>query len=142
MRHARDGSVLDVGRKTRTIPRAIRRALLARDRRCQFPGCTVRRCDGHHIQHWADGGSTSLDNLTLLCRRHHRCVHEGEFTIVHRDQGGPAFYRPDGSWVETAPPMPRGDQESIPGPSQPRTRSLPGPLLALTRRRQSGSRTD
>jgi hypothetical protein len=90
MRHARDGSVLDVGRKTRTIPRAIRRALLARDRRCQFPGCTVRRCDGHHIQHWADGGSTSLDNLTLLCRRHHRCVHEGEFTIVHRDEASGA----------------------------------------------------
>jgi hypothetical protein len=66
MRHAGDGSVLDVGRKTRTIPPAIRRALLARDRHCQFPGCTGRRCDGHHVRHWADGGPTRLDNLTLL----------------------------------------------------------------------------
>ena len=67
MRHASNGSVLDVGRRTRTIPTALRRALLARDRHCQFPGCTARRCDGHHIRHWADGGATRLDNLTLLC---------------------------------------------------------------------------
>jgi hypothetical protein len=72
MRHTVDGSVLDVGRKTRTIPPAIRRALLARDSGCHFPGCTARRCDGHHIRHWADGGPTTLHNLALLCRRHHR----------------------------------------------------------------------
>ena len=114
MRHATDGSVLDVGRKTRTIPPAIRRALLARDRHCQFPGCTARRCDGHHIRHWADGGSTRLDNLTLLCRRHHRAVHEGRFTMVQRENGMPVFYRPDGTRVEIAPAAPRVDDDESP----------------------------
>ena len=111
MRHAPDGSVLDVGRKTRTIPAAIRRALIARDRRCQFPGCTARRCDGHHIRHWADGGPTSLDNLTLLCRRHHRAVHEEGFAVVRADDGEIVFYRPDGTCVETAPAMPRWETD-------------------------------
>jgi hypothetical protein len=81
MRHAADGSVLDVGRKTRTIPPALRRALLARDRQCRFPGCNARRCDAHHVRHWADGGPTRLDNLVLLCRRHHRAVHEEGFLV-------------------------------------------------------------
>jgi hypothetical protein len=112
MRHARDGSVLDVGRRTRAIPTAIRRALLARDRHCRFPGCSARRCDGHHIRHWADGGPTRLDNLTLLCRRHHRAVHEGGFTIVQRDECTPVFYRPDGSCVEIAPACHRGNLDT------------------------------
>jgi hypothetical protein len=103
MRHAPDGSVFDVGRKRRTIPAALRRALIARDTRCQFPGCTARRCDGHHIRHWADGGPTSLDNLILLCRRHHRAVHEEGFTVVRAGDGAPVFYRPDGTRVEVAP---------------------------------------
>ena len=68
MRHGPGGEVLDVGRKTRTIPAAIRRALQARDRRCRFPGCHSRHCDAHHLRHWADGGATRLDNLVLLCR--------------------------------------------------------------------------
>ncbi len=68
MRHAADGAILDVGRKTRTIPPALGRALRARDRGCRFPGCTARRCDAHHVRHWADGGATRLDNLVLLCR--------------------------------------------------------------------------
>jgi hypothetical protein len=76
MTHTPDGSVLDVGRKTRTIPPAIRRALTARDAHCRFPGCTGRHTDAHHLEHWADGGATRLDNLVLLCRRHHRAVHE------------------------------------------------------------------
>ncbi len=107
MRHAADGSVLDVGRRRRTIPPAIRRALQARDRHCQFPGRTARRCDGHHIQHWSDGGSTRLDNLTLLCCRHHRGVHEGGFTIIQSDDGTPVFYRSDGTRVDIAPTMRR-----------------------------------
>jgi hypothetical protein len=61
-----DGSVLDVGRKTRTIPAPIRRALTARDKRCRFPGCTARRCDAHHIDRWAEGGPTALHNLILV----------------------------------------------------------------------------
>ncbi|OFW66596.1 MAG: hypothetical protein A2Z12_08140 [Actinobacteria bacterium RBG_16_68_21] len=73
------GRVLDVGRTTRVVPAAIRRALIARDGGCTHPGCDRphRWCDAHHITHWADGGSTSLGNLRLLCRRHHRMAHEG-----------------------------------------------------------------
>ncbi|HUF50787.1 MAG TPA: HNH endonuclease [Longimicrobiales bacterium] len=77
MSHASDGSVLDVGRRTRTVPPAIRRALEHRDRGCRFPGCGVRYCDAHHIRHWSHGGATRMDNLLLLCRRHHRLLHEG-----------------------------------------------------------------
>ncbi len=76
------GEALDVGRKTRSIPTAMRRALVARDRGCRFPGCThTRYVDGHHIQHWAQGGETKLSNLVLLCRRHHRLIHEGGFSL-------------------------------------------------------------
>jgi hypothetical protein len=107
MHHNPDGSVLDVGRKTRTIPAAIRRALTARDRCCQFPGCTARRCDGHHIRHWARGGATRLDNLVLLCRRHHRAVHEYGFGIVRGRDGSIGFFRPDGTPLAVAPLPPR-----------------------------------
>ena len=82
MRHGPDGQVLDVGRKTRTISPALRRALASRDRQCRFPGCQARRCDSHHIRHWAHGGATALDNLVLLCRRHHRAVHEEGFQVT------------------------------------------------------------
>jgi len=76
----RGGEALDVGRSTRSIPRAIRRALRHRDGGCRFPGCTqTRYVDGHHVVHWAHGGPTALDNLVLLCRFHHRAVHEGGF---------------------------------------------------------------
>src|SRR5262249_14405126 len=61
MRHADDGSVLDVGRRTRAIPPALRRALQARDKGCRFPGCGVRHVQGHHLHHWANGGSTRLE---------------------------------------------------------------------------------
>jgi len=91
------GNVLDIGRRSRSIPPALRRALENRDRGCRFPGCTHHRfVDGHHIRHWADGGETSLDNLVLLCRAHHRLVHEGGFTLARRDDGKLLFLRPDG----------------------------------------------
>ena len=67
MHHAGDGQVLDVGRRTRTIPPALRRALQARDWGCRFPGCGVRHAQGHHLHHWANGGPTRLANLALLC---------------------------------------------------------------------------
>jgi hypothetical protein len=76
-----DGSPLDVGRATRTIPPAMRRALEARDRGCVICGRPPRWCDAHHIVHWADGGPTSLDNLVLLCRYHHRLVHHGQIQL-------------------------------------------------------------
>jgi hypothetical protein len=102
---ASDGSVLDVGRKTRTVPAPIRRALAARDRRCLFPGCNARRCDAHHIDHWADGGPTALHNLILVCRRHHRLLHEGGFGIERTAEGDVVFRRPDGRRVEASPPL-------------------------------------
>ena len=87
-----EAETLSVGRKTRTIPPAIRRALKRRDHGCQFPGCTCSRfVDAHHIVHWADGGETSLNNLVLLCRRHHRLVHEGGFG-VHTKADGQVFF--------------------------------------------------
>ena len=73
---------LNVGRKHRVIPLAVRRALLARDKCCRFPGCTHERwLHAHHVEHWADGGQTCLANLILLCSRHHRLLHEGGFEI-------------------------------------------------------------
>jgi hypothetical protein len=78
------GNVLNVGRKTRTVSPALRRALTRRDNCCRFPGCTESRfVDAHHIQHWCDGGETRLDNLVLLCRRHHRLVHEQGYEIIN-----------------------------------------------------------
>jgi hypothetical protein len=87
-----DGEPLSVGRRTRSIPPSIRRALRARDNGCRFPGCTHKYfVDGHHIRHWADGGETSLDNLVQLCRRHHRMVHEGGVFCERRTDGRVAF---------------------------------------------------
>ena len=75
-----NGEPLSIGRRSRSIPPPMRRALGIRDGGCRFPGCTNSRfVDGHHIKHWADGGETSLDNLVLLCRHHHHLVHEGGF---------------------------------------------------------------
>ena len=107
MRHGVDGSVLDVGRKTRTIPPALRRALQARDHQCRFPGCNARRCDAHHVRHWADGGPTRLDNLVLLCRRHHRAVHEEGFTVRVGNGGEAEFCWPDGRPFPDVPSAPR-----------------------------------
>ena len=106
MRHGPDGEILDVGRRKRTISPALRRALAARDGRCRFPGCQNRRCDAHHIEHWADGGETTLDNLVLLCRRHHRAVHEEGFRITLDAAGDVQFMRPDGRPFPAAPPPP------------------------------------
>ena len=101
--------VLNVGRKTRTIPPAIRRALTIRDQGCRVPGCTQSRyVDAHHIQHWCDGGETSLDNLVLLCRHHHRLLHQGAFLIENRpknehshqsEEKGIVFMRADGQVI-------------------------------------------
>lgn len=92
------GEPLDVGRKTRVIPPAIRRAIRARDAGCRFPGCTHQRyLDAHHIKHWADGGPTQLKNLVALCRQHHRLVHEGGVAVRMSPEGIPQFLRPDGT---------------------------------------------
>jgi len=92
-----NGEPLNIGRKSRTIPTAIKRALHARDKHCRFPGCQNSRfVDAHHIQHWSAGGETSLDNLLLLCGKHHRLVHEGGFRIVRDYLDQWIFARPNG----------------------------------------------
>src|SRR5215212_4840076 len=103
---------LDVGRATRLIPPAIRRALIARDRGCAFPGCRrpPRWCDAHHIQHWADGGPTSLVNLVLLCDFHHDVIHHGQWTVTITD-GRPVFVPP--AWLDPTR-SPRGPTDPRP----------------------------
>src|SRR5438105_10210801 len=104
MRHGRDGRVVEVAARTRTIPPAIRRALDHRDRGCRFPGCGVRFGQGHHIRHWAHGGPTTLSNLALLCRRHHRAVHEEGYQVERHLDGELHFRRPDGRLLPEVPP--------------------------------------
>jgi Domain of unknown function (DUF222)/HNH endonuclease len=92
-----DGKPLDVGRKQRTVPLAIKRALLSRDRGCTFPGCErTHYLDAHHIHHWAKGGETSSENLILLCTQHHRLLHEGRFRIRRDIDDAICFERHDG----------------------------------------------
>ncbi len=97
----KDGSPLNVGRRQRVVSGALKRALLARDRRCTWPGCHHERfLEAHHVHHWADGGETSLENLTLVCSTHHTLIHEGGFSIQRRADGTCYFARPDGRPVE------------------------------------------
>jgi uncharacterized protein DUF222 len=95
-----DGDPLNIGRKTRAIPLAIERALRSRDGGCRFPGCErTRFCDGHHIEHWANGGKTSLVNLITVCDFHHGLVHEGGYGVRRTDDGLFVFTKPDGTRV-------------------------------------------
>ncbi len=103
MRHDEAGRVLEVGARTRTIPPALRRALHHRDHGCRFPGCTVRFGQGHHLRHWAQGGPTTLSNLALLCRRHHRAVHEEGYQVARGPDGALQFRRPDGRALPDVP---------------------------------------
>src|SRR5882672_170180 len=106
MRHDPDGRITEVGARTRTIPPALRRALQHRDRGCRFPGCGVRFGQGHHIRHWAHGGPTTLSNLALLCRRHHRAVHEEGYQVDRQLDGELRFRRPDGQLLPEVPRTP------------------------------------
>jgi hypothetical protein len=115
MTHARDGTILDVGRRTRTVPPALRRALAHRDQGCRFPGCGLKLCDAHHVEHWADGGETKLENMIQLCRRHHRAVHEEGFTVELLAGGEARFRRPGGRVIEEAPALPRVGGDAVGG---------------------------
>ncbi len=100
----RDGQPLTVGRRRRSIPPALRRALRSRDQGCRFPGCGHRRfLHAHHVQHWARGGATEIGNLVQLCSYHHRLVHEGGFRVERSGPTGFRFRRPDGRWVAEVP---------------------------------------
>jgi hypothetical protein len=110
----RDGEPLSVGRKRRTVPPAMRRALRARDGQCRFPGCDNRRfLDAHHVRHWADGGETRIDNLVLLCGRHHRFLHEGGYSVAVLSGGRLAFGDPWGGPIPPVPRPPPGDPERL-----------------------------
>ena len=98
------GEPLSVGRKTRIIPPAMRRALNSRDEGCRFPGCTFHKyVDAHHVEHWADGGETKLSNLITLCRAHHRMVHKGEIVIKELANGGWEFLNAEGRSYHNQP---------------------------------------
>ncbi|MDE0258716.1 MAG: DUF222 domain-containing protein [Gammaproteobacteria bacterium] len=111
MVHAKDGSMLSVGRRTRTIPPHIRRALDERDRGCRFPGCACQFTEAHHVKHWADGGETSLRNTLLLCRRHHRAVHEGRVKVSVNGDGTVLFFTPKGRMLVDAPSRPKAARD-------------------------------
>ncbi|MBI2197525.1 MAG: DUF222 domain-containing protein, partial [Candidatus Rokubacteria bacterium] len=104
MRHDPDGRLLEIGARTRTIPPALRRALHHRDGACRFPGCGLPFGQGHHLRHWAQGGPTTLSNLALLCRRHHRAVHEEGYQVDRQPDGALRFRRPDGRPLAEVPP--------------------------------------
>ncbi|HUH13256.1 MAG TPA: DUF222 domain-containing protein [Longimicrobiales bacterium] len=135
----RAGSVLDVGRKTRSIPAALRRALEVRDRGCRFPGCGLPFTEGHHVEHWGDGGPTSLANCVLLCRYHHRLVHEGGWRLAWWGEGRPVFIDPrgrehfDAAW--RAPSLP-GDPVVALIRDNRRAGAAPGPTTASARWRR------
>jgi hypothetical protein len=127
---------LDISRKSRAIPSSMRRALDLRDeRRCRFPGCENKRwVDAHHIVHWARGGETKLDNLILLCGRHHRLVHEGGFGVSRKASGELVFSRPDGRVIPTVPSPARGSAAELRGRNgRAQVEVLPGALHSLGR---------
>ena len=106
---------LCLGRRTRSISPALNLALKERDRACCFPGCANHRwVDAHHIVHWAKGGPTDLDNLVLLCRRHHRLVHEGGFTVERTAAGGIVFRDPLGERLDNSPKLPPASRRALP----------------------------
>lgn len=110
----RGGRTLDAGRKRRSVPSALHRALAGRDRGCRFPGCHQRRhVDAHHIQHWARGGATNLGNLIQLCHYHHRLLHEGGYTLEGNATGPLVLRRPDGRRMHPAPRPSNGRASAI-----------------------------
>jgi hypothetical protein len=104
MRHDEDGRIVEVGARTRTVPPALQRALHHRDHGCRFPGCGRRYTEAHHVRHWAQGGPTTLSNLALLCRRHHRAVHEDGYRVERQPDGSLQFRRPNGRLLPDVPP--------------------------------------
>jgi len=109
MIHDLSGAIIDVGRRTRKPPPALRRALRERDRgRCQYPGCDCRRTDAHHILYWANGGETNLAGLISFCKRHHGIVHEKDI-IIAATATGFAFYTKDGTPIPASPALPEPD---------------------------------
>ncbi|MGE0402091.1 MAG: DUF222 domain-containing protein [Kofleriaceae bacterium] len=109
------GTTLSVGRKTRSIPVSIKRAMLKRDKTCRFPGCSNRIfIEGHHIQHWANGGETCLDNVLGMCSHHHRFVHEYGYRIELDEQKQPRFFDSRNRRVTESSPRPISPRMGMP----------------------------
>ncbi|MEJ2887951.1 HNH endonuclease signature motif containing protein [Actinomycetospora aeridis] len=105
---------LDIGRRSRTVPDALRRALTVRDQGCAFPGCTrrPRRCQAHHVRFWGHGGPTEIDNLVLLCTHHHNQVHHAGWQVKMINRR-PWFTPPP--WIDpTQQPRPGGPAPPLP----------------------------
>src|SRR5680860_1613597 len=122
-----EGMPLDVGRSRRTVPPPMRRALVVRDEGCRFPGCDrlAGWADAHHVTHWIDGGPTSIDNLVLLCRRHHTIVHQPGWNMTF-DGCEIHVIRPDGAAV-TGVIDSAGSASAVPSIERSRSRQAPEP---------------
>jgi hypothetical protein len=98
-------AILNYGRATYTVPKDLFRAVAARDGGCRFPGCDrpVSWCDAHHIRWWRRLGPTELDNLTLMCNRHHHLVHRHKLHLKLLPNGELDITLPDGT-VRTSQP--------------------------------------
>src|SRR5438094_628684 len=103
---SQESVTIDVGRAKRIVSAPLKRALKARDGHCRWPGCErpASWCDGHHVIHWIDGGGTDLDNLVLLCRRHHRMVHEGGWQLIKTESGQIITIAPSSPFMGKSPP--------------------------------------
>ncbi|MGN9775488.1 DUF222 domain-containing protein [Micromonospora sp. H33] len=133
------GQILDLGRQRRLITGPLRRALVLRDRGCAFPGCDrpPRWCEGHHLQHWADGGDTSLANAVLLCRHHHRQIHHHNWQVRLAADGHPEFLPP--TWLDPQQHPRRNHHHTSPrvvppaAPSGPHTATTVAPTTTARR---------
>jgi hypothetical protein len=105
---AEDRDVLDVGRSTRVVPAALRRAVHERDKGCRMPGCAEhrrRKLHAHHVWHWADGGPTCLNNLVSLCKAHHHAIHDRGYRVIAAADGGFEFFAPGGRALPGVVPL-------------------------------------
>ncbi len=88
-----DGNPLNLGRKKRVVSTPLRRALISRDKSCRYPGCTHKKwLEAHHVTHWINGGETKIDNLLLLCSRHHDLLHDGTISL-HTNSSGEMYFK-------------------------------------------------
>ena len=127
----KQGEPLNVGRKHRVVSPPLKRALLARDRTCRYPGCTHDKwLDAHHVMHWVDGGETSLANTMLLCSRHHRLLHEGGYTI-EKDFKGVWFFRHANGRTIPEPPLYEASGTNASRDASSHEIGEPGPPLYL-----------
>ena len=106
------GTIIEYGRATRSIPAPLFNALVVRDRHCRFPNCDrpPTWCEGHHVHWWTNGGPTNLNNLVLLCSRHHHRLHSRHWRAELKPDGALVVTGPGGFSETTYPPDARERQ--------------------------------